>query len=271
MKAKLFSLLAITFLFISCNNQPDCNDSDSIDLAKELIIQEMNENIGKSMTLFGVNIESNIAEFVNNYIEIKSIRVTGKEKELKKCDCATQIEFNLPEDFLEQIDKQSEKLDNFAANSVKNLFSSKLDYEYSLQLSEGEEKELFVEGFVPTEEIQEVFMAFTMLNKRFSEMNKDNSEKIAEKEQSSPKKINYKKGDKLIFNSIDNNGQNIYILNFIEDNKIELEYKYFDYSDKQTLTIENGIISDDTYVLEDSTFKAFNVESQEYDIYKLKK
>lgn len=185
MKAKLFSLLAITFLFISCNNQPDCNDSDSIDLAKELIIQEMNENIGKSMTLFGVNIESNIAEFVNNYIEIKSIRVTGKEKELKKCDCATQIEFNLPEDFLEQIDKQSEKLDNFAANSVKNLFSSKLDYEYSLQLSEGEEKELFVEGFVPTEEIQEVFMAFTMLNKRFSEMNKDNSEKTVKNDNSS--------------------------------------------------------------------------------------
>lgn len=175
MKSKFFLIPLLSFFIISCNNQPDCNDNDSKQLAKELIIQEMNENIGKTLSMLGTDISSNIDDFVNNYVEIKSIRVSAKDKELKKCDCATQIEFNIPEELIEKAEQYKSNFNSFFINSLKNQFSSSLDYEYSLQFSENEDEELFIEGFVPTDEIQEVFMNYTMLKKSISELEKKNN------------------------------------------------------------------------------------------------
>ena len=105
MKFTLLSILSL-LIFSSCSKQPECDNEETIALAKELIIQELIKGTGLS---FGMD-ESDkkiFEDFVNEHIEIINARPTEKDDELRRCDCSSQISFKFSEELMEKLKENS--------------------------------------------------------------------------------------------------------------------------------------------------------------------
>lgn len=169
MKITLLSILSL-LLFASCSKQPDCDNEEAIKLAKELIIQEMKENTGMALGMFGIDSEDGIDKFVNENIELISVRPTDKDEELQKCDCATQISFKFSDELIASLEENSKG--NLIISAINKMMTQKLDYNYTLQKIKKDDQ-LLVEGIVPVEELQGIFMNYAMIQ---NAINKENNE-----------------------------------------------------------------------------------------------
>ena len=93
MKKYIICILILSIL-TSCTNQPKCDSDEAIQLAKDLIKQELKSDGGLlGLEMFGMGDENTIDKFVDDNIELKSVRTTEKDDELKTCNCASQITF----------------------------------------------------------------------------------------------------------------------------------------------------------------------------------
>lgn len=158
MKIHIISFIALSVL-TSCSKQPKCDDEESTKLAKALIVQEMNDKTGMALSMFGINANENLKKFVDENIELINTRTNDKDEDLKKCSCSSQISFKFPEGFIEKLEEKGEG--NFMVNIIKKMMTQKIDYNYTLQIINKNE-ELFVEGIVPSEELQGVFTNYAM-------------------------------------------------------------------------------------------------------------
>ena len=69
MKITLLTILTL-ILFTSCSIQPECDNEESIGLAKELIIQEIKASIGTSYNMLGINIDLALEKFVDEITDL---------------------------------------------------------------------------------------------------------------------------------------------------------------------------------------------------------
>ena len=78
MKKYIICILLLTIL-TSCTEQPKCDSEEALQLAKDLIKQELKSD-GNSLALemFGMGDENTIDKFVDENIELKSVRTTEK-------------------------------------------------------------------------------------------------------------------------------------------------------------------------------------------------
>jgi len=169
MKITLLTILTL-ILFTSCSIQPECDNEESIGLAKELIIQEIKASIGTSYNMLGINIDLALEKFVDENIEIVNARTNNKNEDLKKCDCSSQISFKYSDDFLQKL--QEKEKETFMNGVITTMMTKQISFNYSLQIISKNEK-LFIEGIIPVKEINEVFIAYIMASNEFSK-NEDN-------------------------------------------------------------------------------------------------
>lgn len=156
-------LYALTLLImVSCTKQPKCDNEEALKLAKDLIKQELgsNENL-MAFAFFGMSDKSKIDTFVDNNIELINVRTTEKNDELKKCECASHISFKFSEEFKSKMENIGKK--DFIGSILNEILNKQFEYNYTLQIINKEE-ELFIEGYVPTEDLKGIFTNYLMFN-----------------------------------------------------------------------------------------------------------
>lgn len=162
MKKYIICILLITLSFLlGCSKQPKCDSNESIQLAKDLIKQELASNKNSNAFAFlGIADKNTLENFVNDNIEVINIRTTSKDEELKKCDCASQITFKFSDELMAKLNEASK--DGFIGLMIGNPLDKQIEYTFNLQLIEKDD-ELFIEGFVPTEDLQDIFTLYSMI------------------------------------------------------------------------------------------------------------
>lgn len=159
MKKYIICILILSIL-TSCTNQPKCDSDEAIQLAKDLIKQELKSDGGAlGLEMFGMGDENTIDEFVDNNIELKSIRTTEKDDELKTCSCASQITFKFSEEFEKKMKENGKE--NIISSAISDILNKQIEYYYNLQILE-KEKNLFIEGIVPKEELMGVLTNYML-------------------------------------------------------------------------------------------------------------
>ena len=171
MKITLLSILSL-LIFSSCSKQPECDNEESIQLAKELIIQELKKDSGMAFAMFEIDEES-VDKFVNENIELINVRPTEKDNELKRCDCATQISFKFSEELIEKLGGKSKG--DIIINAINEMMTQQLDYNFTLQKI-NKDDQLIIEGIVPVEELRGVFMNYASIQKAINNENIKNEE-----------------------------------------------------------------------------------------------
>lgn len=166
MKITLLSILSL-LIFSSCSKQPECDNEESIQLAKELIIQELKKDSGMAFAMFEIDEES-VDKFVNENIELINVRPTEKDNELKRCDCATQISFKFSEELIEKLGGKSKG--DIIINTINEMMTQQLDYNFTLQ-KVNKDDQLIIEGIVPVEELRGIFMNYASMQNALNEEN----------------------------------------------------------------------------------------------------
>ena len=159
MKKYIICILLLSIL-TSCTEQPKCDSDEALQLAKDLIKQELKSD-GNSMALemFGMGDENTIDKFVDENIELKSVRTTEKNDELKTCSCASQITFKFSEEFEKKMKENGKE--NIISSAINDILNKQIEYYYNLQILE-KEKNLYIEGIVPKEELTGVLTNYTL-------------------------------------------------------------------------------------------------------------
>jgi hypothetical protein len=173
MKSKFILMPFIILLILSsCSKQPNCDDEESLELAKQLIVQEMNGEIGTQYKMIGIDVKVVLEKFIDENIEIINARTTAKDENLRKCDCSSQISFKYSDDFIQKIKEQENKT---FMNGVLTAYMSKLlNYNFTLQIIKKND-ELFIEGNLPIKELNEAFSFYLMASIEFNK-NTENQE-----------------------------------------------------------------------------------------------
>ncbi len=187
MKIK-FTLLMIlsSLIFSSCSNQPDCDNEEAIKVAKSLITQELKDKSGLALAMFGIEDDGNIDKFVDENIELVSIRPTEKDEELNKCSCATEISFKFSDELIKKLEENSKG--NLIITAINKMMTQKLDYDYTLQKIKKDDQ-LLVEGIVPVEELQSIFMNYVMIQNALKKENINNEEETLSEEAVNGKEV----------------------------------------------------------------------------------
>jgi len=174
---KYTNVVAIIFLLIfsSCSKQPNCDDDESIELAKQLIVQEMNREIGSQYKMIGIDVKVALEKFIDENIEIVNARTTAKDENLKKCDCSSQISFKYSDDFIQKIEEQENK--TFLNGVLTSYMSKQLNYNYTLQII-NKNDQLFIEGNLPVKELNEAFSFYFMASIEFNKKTKNQEQNL---------------------------------------------------------------------------------------------
>ena len=186
MKKYIICILLLTIL-TSCTEQPKCDSEEALQLAKDLIKQELKSG-GNSLALemFGMGDENTIDKFVDENIELKSVRTTEKNDELKTCNCASQITFKFSEEFEKKMKENGKE--NIISSAIYEILNKQIEYYYNLQILE-KEKNLYIEGIVPKEELTGVLTNYMLFvpkdktNESVENNNLDTKESLNEEEE----------------------------------------------------------------------------------------
>jgi len=179
MKKSIICILILSIL-TSCTNQPKCDSDEAIQLAKDLLKQELKSDGGAmGIEMFGMGDENTIDEFVDNNIELKSVRTTEKDDELKTCNCASQITFKFSEVFEKRMKENGKE--NIISSAISDILNKQIEYYYNLQILE-KEKNLYIEGIVPKEELMGVLTNYTLFapKNKTEEVEVENNESQSE-------------------------------------------------------------------------------------------
>lgn len=257
----VIKLIVISLILTSCGKSDfECNST----IAKSTVKSIWKDAESKNRFAYGLyGIKSNeVNDFIDQYMSIEQVRTISKNDELKRCECAGKVVFNMPDEVKANISEIKNKKGLMGFAIAESLTSEDgIDIEYNVQ--ETEEGEIYAETYT-IDNLSEKIMFYKNLLSSY--------EKLKTLKE-------YKKGVVLNFASKVNNGENKYKLTFLNDNKLDIEYRYFDYKQNETAIFENGeiivtdlpddfpIAKNKFYILKDDIFKAYNPESGEYDLH----
>ena len=255
--------LNLVLLFLTITLLTSCGSEDykcESNIAKSTVKGIHKDLLSDSRKLKKYKIEENfIVDFLKNNVELTMIRTSSISEEIKKCECQAKMIFNVESNFVET--QISDNLFWENANSfekqmlkapIKRELKNGFDIEYTVQQTNNDE--IIAETY-EIEKLADIII-------RYNDFKKSKSDK---------KVTNYK--------SKNNNGKNKYKLTYLKNNKIDIEYTYFDYKSNEVVELKDGeIIVNDLpsdfpieknkfYLIEGDVFKAFNPESQDYDLY----
>lgn len=158
---KYIIVIIFSTILVSCSKQPICDETKSIKMAKELILQEMKQ-------LVDVAEYETLEKFVNENIEIINIRTNSKDEDLKKCDCSSEITFKYSDDFIKKLKEK----ESFFNSSIGAILNKQISFDYDLQIINNN-KELFLQSVLPTIELNDVFSMFSIASNEFNKKNED--------------------------------------------------------------------------------------------------
>lgn len=170
MKNYIACILLLSLL-TGCSEQPKCDSPEAVSLAKDLIKQELksDQNILNSV-LYSKEDESLIDRFVDENIELKTIRTIEKKEDLKSCKCASKIVFQFSEAYQVKMKEEYRKMfksdvvdDDMIASSIDKMINKQLDYNYNLQVLDNEDK-LYIEGDLAKEELSRLVLDYININ-----------------------------------------------------------------------------------------------------------
>jgi hypothetical protein len=266
MKKLTLSLLFTILLGLTlsgCQNQPECDNEDAKSLAKDLIKQELKSPKNKiALSMLGIDeIESRIDDFVDNIIEFDGSRPSEIDKELKKCDCTSQIIFKIPVNVTNLINEKLGK-DNLNAIALNDVFNSKINFDYTLQLA-NKDDELFIEAYIPEKELSEILSNYLVLKKAVDKLEKNGNlvtdNNLSDENESTP----------MTFNTNEIEDVKKWINVSIFKSNVELDYEQTILSEKYKEFLKDAsayIWGGDSNLTEQQVKDKW---SKEYDIYKI--
>ncbi|WP_173969040.1 hypothetical protein [Flavobacterium bizetiae] len=192
----------------------------------------MKKNSGMAFAMLGVEDDESIDKFVNENIELVNVRPTDKDEDLKKCDCATQISFKFSEELIKTLKEKSRG--NLIISVINEMMTKQLDYKYTLQKIK-KDNQLLVEGIVPVEELQSIFMNYKMIqNAMNKQASKNEGAENLSQDASNDKEISTVKREDTDISA--NSGEIITEKSYI--------YKKSDYSTKIKMYLIKGDVFD---------------------------
>lgn len=242
---KTLIIISSLFLIMSCSNDLDCNSELAKQTVKEILIDLENSNkLVYSMN--GIR-KKDISKIIKEYVVIKNVRTTAINKELKSCECRATLTLDLEESASKVMRGNDVKVSAMIlGGELLNIDGTEIFY----NIQETADGELMAETY----EISGLDVTISILNNILKKIETE-----------------YKKGDVLIFKDKVNNGLSQYKLTFLKENKLDIEYTYFDYKQNEIADYKNGVINVNgdgkLYILEGDIFKARNPESYEYDLF----
>ncbi|CAM3540327.1 hypothetical protein [Aequorivita lipolytica] len=271
---KILLIIVSLIILSSCaSSDLDCNSDMVKKTVKDLLLESELQNGGDFSSMYSIS-KNDVEILFEEVIKISSVRTVAKNDELKSCDCKATLVFDINQEMKNDIKKIN---DNGFARMLMNGLVDEKGIEIIYNIQETADGEIYVE----TQEIENLDVNVTIYGLAYKEymekdqneieVNENKKEGFVENNQQTKENKSYTKGDVLKFQSKVNNGENKYKLTFLSDNKIDIEYTYFDFKDNVIAQFKNGIVNvdgdEETYILDNKTFKVFNPESQEYDIH----
>lgn len=232
MKKYFIGILLLSIL-TSCTEQPKCNSDEALQLAKDLIKKELksDENILYSLS-FEEGDEKLIDQFVDENIELTSVRAIEKNEELRTCNCSSIITFKYSEDFQNKMKDDYRNNNKYLrtefvldeseiSNMINKIINEQFEYYYNLQILE-KEKNLYIEGIVPKNELKNSVLSFLQISHKYG-IKKEKEEGI-ESQESKPESNNTENSDKEYYYAIVKNA----ISPIYEEPKLytKTEYRY---------------------------------------------
>lgn len=160
----LFASLAL--LFSSCEKQPECNDP----VVKSMVLDILKEDLDKQEIIFNQLGIYNFQEYSDNFfasmVEVKSVRTTDKNEDLKSCECEAEIEMLSQEGLEPYKQRLFESVPEFM-----EILTSDVPLNYSIQMTEDDE--LYVETEIPTDDLYSNFLGYFYLSLNEAEANSD--------------------------------------------------------------------------------------------------
>ena len=171
MKFTLFlNFFAIILLTSSCKEQPKCDSPESIQLAKELIVEQFVDDLETDFSLSEFNVGDNIKSFIENNISVINLRTVGKKEDFQICDCSSSLSFSFSDEFVDKMNENTES--NFIISAFAKKIKKPIPFDFKLQLFE-EGKNMHIEGVVPEEEIKAIYTVYALLNSKKNENRTD--------------------------------------------------------------------------------------------------
>lgn len=103
----VLSVLLLTFICSCDNNNLDCNSLSAKKLVKIIQVDIEKEKSFRYQSYGIDNLENYLNYFMDEVVEIINTRPIAKNKEIKSCDCAASMTFNLQPDLLNYLTKNS--------------------------------------------------------------------------------------------------------------------------------------------------------------------
>lgn len=174
-KITLLTILLLTFL--SCSDDSiKCDGISEIRTVKEIYRDELLK-MNFAFKMNGIDdLEEFLDGFLENNVKFDLIRTKAIDKELKSCECAAQLTFELDPEIKKDLENRTSNNNEFQQAIVsKFLGTDGIDIEYSLQ--ETNDGNFVAETYSINEELSQVVMTYYMLEKSYKE-----SELVLEKD-----------------------------------------------------------------------------------------
>jgi hypothetical protein len=166
-KITLMTILFLTIL--SCEDDSvKCDGKLEIETVKEIYKDElMKMNFAFKMN--GIDdLEGFLYGFFENNVKFDLIRTKAIDKELKSCECAAKLTFELDPEIKKDLENRTSNNNPFQQEILsKFLANDGIDIEYSLQ--ETNDGNFVAETYLINEELSQVAMTYYMLEKSYKE------------------------------------------------------------------------------------------------------
>jgi len=201
----LISIL-IFVIFFSCGNKNySCNSKISKNTLKGIWKDDVKKNEFTNQ-IYGLNVDDAIS-FIDEYMEIEQVRTLSKDETIKKCECAAKVVFNIPSEVKESISKINNDGGLFGQAILENFSAEEgIDIKYNIQ--ETEDGDIYAETYL----IDNLSLKIVFYKNLISKYKNSN-----------------RKGEVILWTPIEGVSGGDYTMKFIENNKVEMRYKYFDF------------------------------------------
>jgi len=205
-KLKYLGAFIIISLATSCNNSDfNCNSEIAKQTVKEIWKDFESEN-SFSYRLLGLK-TNEVSTFIDNYMKIEQVRTISKDEDLKRCQCAGKVVFDIPEDLKMKIAniKNEGGLMDYAMMEAYTAENG-IDIEYTVQQTE--DGDIYAETY-QIENLGEIIMFYRDLINAHQNVNR--------------------KGEVIVWTPVEAGFGGDYTMTFIENDKVKIHYKYMDY------------------------------------------